>query len=284
MSCNRVTVRVNRNDLSLSALLRRGEETLLCFRRIRGNERECVFSFVPSLADGKEEVYRLIEEVWNLKKRDPSFSVVVEKGLFDKDAVLIQQQQAVFDEIDQLIGCDEWKALMEELRLVAPQIEKNKTRDVFLCQSFLFAINDGYGLSTCLRLFAKAVEALGLFTFQGENPVIEETLPIPSKDQDPLFGLDSYLSLFRKPGHLICLDISEWMSNTEDREFKEFLSRIEDHVQDNLVVFRIPFVEKEVLSQIRSSLGDILFIREVTFPPYTVEELLSYGERSFARY
>ena len=284
MSCNQVTIHVHQDGLSLPLLLSRAEETLLCFRCIRKEDKACTFSFIASLPDGKEEVYRLIEEVWNRKPQDPSFSVLVEKDLFHPDTPALDEETAVFDEIHHLIGCDEWKEFMDELRLVAPQIVQNQTYDVFLSQSFLFSINDGYGLSTFLRLFAKAVDVLGLFVFRDKNPVVEYTLPKPTKEDDGLFGLDSCVSWFQKPGRLICLDISEWMGNTEDREFKEFLSRVEDYVQNNLVVFRIPFVEKEVLGQIQRSLGDILFIREITFPPYTVDELLAYGEQSFARY
>ena len=82
MSCNQVTIHVHQDGLSLPQLLSRAEETLLCFRCIRKEDKACTFSFIACLPDGEEEVYRLIEEVWNRKPQDPSFSVLVEKELF----------------------------------------------------------------------------------------------------------------------------------------------------------------------------------------------------------
>ena len=60
----------------------------------------------------------------------------------------------VLKRIDGLFGCDEFKQLAHELFCIAPQVKKYKTIKTFLFQNYLFSINEGYGLTTYLELFA----------------------------------------------------------------------------------------------------------------------------------
>lgn len=196
---------------------------------------------------------------------------------------VINENTSADERISSLVGADEFKAFLKELQLVAPQVMKHKTAEAFAFQNYLFSINKGCGLTTYLQLFADVLSSSGLFKFSGDDPVIEEKLLPPGND-----SFDSVLSVLkgfgRSDGKLICIDLSEWMSYLSDKRMRDFLSLLEDQSTKNIIVFRIPFVESDVLDDIVSSLSDILFVRSIPFPPMSVEELVECGKATLKKF
>lgn len=188
------------------------------------------------------------------------------------------------DKIDSLIGAEEFKTLVEEITSIAPRIVEHNTVEAFAFQDYLFAINDGCGLSTYLTLFSELLTDTKLFTFNERQPLIEAKLLPPGRD-DPFGPIRSQLRGYDKnAGRLICVDISEWMSNLSDKRFKNFLTELEDRTIENIIVFRVPFVEQDVLDDIAEALQDILYIRTVAFSPMSNDELIECGRRALLKY
>ena len=191
--------------------------------------------------------------------------------------------KAVMEKINALIGAVEFKALAEECVKLAPGIKKYNTFEVFNHQSYIFSINDGNGLTTYLELFAELLESLGLFEFGSKDKVVEEKLQPPQSKEglgNPFSSVLSHFQSFTKKGKIICIDISEWMTKTGEKAFKDFLSVIDDNSGKNIIVFRVPFVEKEILKALMLSLGDMLFIRDVSFIPFDNVELTECAKKS----
>ena len=232
------------------------------------------------------------------KEKEPEASTPDEKvgatqsavsgGIVDKTtetadtACDMASAEKVMEKVRGLIGAEEFKALCEECVRMAPGIAKYNTYEAFTNQSYLFAINDGNGLSTYLELFAQLLGALGLFKF-GSNPIVEERLA-PPQAQAAESAFASVQNHFQRSvrggGRLICVDISEWMTKTNDKSFKNFLSVVEDNAGQNLVVFRVPFVENDILKGLGRSLGDMLFIRSIAFVPFTNDELTACAKQA----
>lgn len=203
------------------------------------------------------------------------------------DMQTIEVPQALA-EIRALIGAQEFKALCEECACVAPEIRRHKTFSAFSHRSYLFAINAGNGLSTCLALFAKLLDELGIFHFCEDYPVAEICLPAPESkiSADELFArVRPHLCSFGQDGgKLLCIDISEWMTRIEGRTFRGFLARLEDHLDELQIVFRVPFVEKSILSDIKKGLRDLLYVTDVTFAPLSPENLLLCADAALEKY
>ena len=183
---------------------------------------------------------------------------------------------AVAEKVDALVGCDDFKALVKELTVIAPQIKANKTFRSFSFQNYLFSINDGCGLTTYLNLFADAVSALGLFTLKEKDRVLEIKISAADKSGNDKAAFDEALSSIRgfaSGSKIVCFDISEYMTKTDSMYFKSFLKSLEDLEDKYIFVFRTPFVENEILSGICNSIGDILYVRNVSFVPFSLDEL-----------
>lgn len=190
--------------------------------------------------------------------------------------------------IESLVGSDEFKALAREIASIAPQIIKHSTQTVFANQSYLFSINDGCGLSTYTELLAALMSECGIFTFRNEPFIIEETI----RQKAPTDAPDAYMGKLAKlkndvdakrGGRLYCIDISEWIGKTDEKDFRAMLSLVEDNTQNNIFVFRVPFIEGDVLESVKDSLSDILFIKEISFTPFDTIQLEEFAQRSFKK-
>lgn len=185
----------------------------------------------------------------------------------------------VMEKIEKLVGAAEFKALAKEISAISSEIQRNNTYDIFTYQSYLFAVNDGYGLSTYLNFLGRLVSGVGIKKLRATKPVMEFKIGPVKESMDPFNDVLEVLEDGdRRAVRILCIDVSEWMNNTESRFFKEFLRCIEKSIDGFIVIFRIPFVDKDVLEKIRFSLNDLLYVKTVTFPPFTKEEMQSFAQ------
>lgn len=190
-------------------------------------------------------------------------------------------------DIDDLVGCGELKSLFEELSLIAPVITENKTFDTVRYQAYLFAIGEGYGYTTYLSLLAAKLGDLGLRQVDRRAKIGEEVLPPPKGEDTEVFS-DIFRILHRVStsgkAPVLSLDISEWISHVNTRLFRTLLLEIERNMRDLIVVFRMPFVDKEVLSGVRAAIADVLSLKVLSFPPLAREEIARCAERELSAY
>jgi len=189
----------------------------------------------------------------------------------------------VLQVIDSLVGAYEFKQLARECALIKPQVVKNEVHDIFAHRSYLFAINDGCGLTTYLESFANLLSELNLAHFgTGANKFEEFVVPMQkSAGLNQLDPFDEVRKQFNMNSpyskKILCIDICEWMSKIDDRSFQKFISELADNSEKFIYVFRVPFVEKEVLYDIKRKLSKQLYIKEVSFTPLSIYELTKIG-------
>ena len=186
-----------------------------------------------------------------------------------------------YKKIMDLIGCEEFKKLAKELVTIAPQIKKNRTFEVVNKQSYIFSINDGCGCSTYLELFKSLLCELGIrgSVITADKVGIEEIKLPPQKPGPDEYN--AFSTVFREYDYhrlqVMCVDISEWLNKTNVATFKRFITELEPLVEDAIIIFRVPFVDKEVLDQVQRSFNDIINVRTVSFAPFTRAEYQKYA-------
>ncbi len=193
------------------------------------------------------------------------------------------------EKISSLVGAEEFKAFTDEILRVAESIKKNGLSEVFLSRAYIFSINDGEGLSSYAALMAELFNCLGLKKMDTEAPVRECELKAPgqrSSDGEGYFS-DAVRAVTRGTttnGRIIVIDMSEWMTNVTDKSFRNLLDFLNDNKRNNIFVFRVPFVEKEVLNKIKSAISDVLTVKDISFVPFDGEELIEIGKRALEKY
>ena len=199
------------------------------------------------------------------------------------ERVLSAQKGDALQKINALVGAAEFRSLAKEISDIAAEIKRTGTYEVFFNQCYLFSIGEGRGLTTYLTLLAQLIGELGLCKMSA-NPVREEKLSLFREEMEPFEDAMRALGKGdKKSVKLLCIDISEWMDKTDNRYFKQFLRIVEKHSEEFIVVFRVPFVDKDILAEIRFSLNDLLNVRALSFPPFNRNEIKEFAEHELDR-
>lgn len=188
----------------------------------------------------------------------------------------------VLEKIDALIGAEDFKALAHELATVAPHLVKKGTVDTFFNTSYIFSINDGDGLTTYLDLFCELLMLLDLVKFEAKKRFSEDKIIMPQGKEAPSKAFSAVRAHFNYGAYqapkVICMDISEWMTKISSPEFREFLTELEDKGDKYIYIFRVPFLEEEVIKGLKRGLGDVLSVRAIPFVPFDNNELKAHAE------
>ncbi|MCH5157061.1 MAG: AAA family ATPase [Clostridiales bacterium] len=198
------------------------------------------------------------------------------------DVSASESWQRTLVKIDNIIGGDEFKSLAHEIVQLAPQLKANGTQKIFMEQRYIFAINDGSGLDNYLQQLVSLINELEIARLHRD--VINLKLQARTANEDPRVSLIKQLEHKLSSPHLVCIDISEWMNDVNIVEFKEFMTVLKQMCEDSVLVFRIPFVDKEIMNNIARALNDMLFIRALSFPPYTKEQIGQIATRLLEQY
>lgn len=185
--------------------------------------------------------------------------------------------EIVAKRVDALISGEQFKALFAELRAIHKQIEKNNTVSVLLSQKYLFAIGDGCGLNTYLDLLKDAYNAMSF-----DDLSLSDLVSGKIERYDPkITDVKEYLQSLRHSSRyssLVCVDISEWMQRINSVEFRSIMAELTSMCQKDVIVFTVPFVDKEVLNNISESLNDLMYVRTLSFPPFTMDEICKFAK------
>ena len=203
-----------------------------------------------------------------------------------KKEIQALRMEEFYKEVNKLVGGDELKAFIAELEKVAPQIIKNDTKSAFLKQAYIFSVNDGDGLSTYLQTFARLFHVVGVKDCGEKRPSVEEViLPPPDNGKDVLDGYELKTTSFSSSAYqLKCFDISAWVGALNTQPFRNLLKRIENEMGDRIVVFRVPYVEKDLLVRIEESIRDMMLVRSISFPPFNKTEIHTFAVNELGRY
>lgn len=184
---------------------------------------------------------------------------------------------------DSLQGATEFKALLEEMRLIAPQIAQLGVQRVFNAQAYLFSLDEGCGYTTYLNIMANLIGSLGLFDFADEGVRIIENV-VEKNDKDPWLQFGGMVKDKFK-GRLISFDISQWVDSLDDPMFRRFLRKLRSIQKDYIYVFRVPYFKDDLmLDRVYQDVSDAMFTRKIVFEPFTYKDYFLYAARPLASY
>ena len=248
-----------------------------------GEEDKEFLKFLAELRERNKERSKMYES----KEADSSSDEKKEKeeeSTTDED----DPCKEIKEKLDKLVGVDEFRALCNEIMDVAPQLIKRNAKSVFYKQCYLFAIGDGQGLSSCLKILGELFVAAELA--EEENVDVEEcTLPFDEGEKTSSWERKAYTAMDRASSMpyrtVLCYDISDWIGHLTNLKFRDFLRKLfEKCNEDMTVVFRIPYLDKEVFARVQEALSDVFYTRTVTFPPLSTEDFRVLTEIELKKY
>lgn len=207
----------------------------------------------------------------------------------DEDVDVEEEESAplgdVLERIETLVGAKEFKDFVKEIVKLAPIIKKKRSQDVFAAQGYLFSIGDGCGLSTYLELFATLVEVLGLASIVAFSSVVEIKLDLTSKPAEDLSVVYNVLENGDSElVKLLCIDIGKWIDKTDTEDFKKLLKNMQKASDKFIFAFRVPFVDKDVLGRVATSLNDLMSVRVLSIPPFDNVQTKEIARRDLQNY
>ncbi|MBR2889756.1 MAG: AAA family ATPase [Oscillospiraceae bacterium] len=185
----------------------------------------------------------------------------------------------IMDRIRHMLGAQDFIDLCQRICKVAPLLG-DKLGHLLMGRSYLFSIDDGYGLSSALEHLLALLQALNVGGLRGA-PV---EMRIPASDpggRNPLEDMGDKIAAARNK--LLCIDIREWADKTAAPEFRDFLQNVNRN-RSNVLVFRTPYLERDALLQIESTIADVLTVETVSFVPLTTDQLTSIADEMLAAY
>lgn len=172
--------------------------------------------------------------------------------------------------VNTLVGAQEFKSLIKELVAIAPEVVKNNAQDVFMSQSYLFSVGDGCGLTTYLEILALAINDLSLAKMTPIAAVKEYKIKMTDKPKDDLNEANDVIGKIENDeASVICFDISKWIDKTDSENFKKLLKDVQKASENHVIVFRVPFVDKDVLCRIENRSKTWRISRLCLFRPLT---------------
>ena len=177
--------------------------------------------------------------------------------------------EAILEKARTLKGASRFAALCEHISRLAPLLHKHQITRALIHQTYLFSVDNGYGNTTACSLLAKLYQLTGLLKLKNTQPV-ELTIPAISKPED-LQGLPGQISYAK--GRLLCLDITNIISEVSTEEFRRILASVQDINEESVIVFRVPYLEQSAIDSLCQSISDILNVRPVSFVPLSADQL-----------
>lgn len=178
-------------------------------------------------------------------------------------------------DVDGLVGAEEFKALIKEIKKMAPIVKEKNICNVLTDRCYLFSIGSGCGYTTDLYILAETITNANICKMNTEHPVREEVF---TEDDDQIFTVEGGDSSEVK---VLSIDISKALLKTDSVKFKALLRAIEKNIDNYIYVFRVPFLEKSMLEKVRASIADVLSVKVVSVPPLTTEEMRNYASTEF---
>ena len=250
-------------------------------------------------SDTREEVQPKKSEE-SQKKKDSSSSVTEDaeqkkhSGTLSKNA-----SKAEKDAARGYCCADEVNAYFNELECVFSALKQMNAVDTIWSRNLLVSIDAGYGFSDFLKKLADFYIQKGLLKNNEKGNAQEIVIPFYPDGEKQFDGWKLALQKIstiasqneraqsERTKAIVSLDISQWISRMQTEEVSMYLRRIFDQSSRIICVFRIPFLELDIVRQVESALQDVLDVRTLIVPPMQMKEMTKYlsdklGELGFS--
>ena len=183
---------------------------------------------------------------------------------------------------------------LRETDRVIPMLKKMDNERCIWTQNLLISVDTGFGLTTFLKTLVKVhinhhlVENKEDVSSYFDEYALHKPSHADDEDKvwDSLFEYARRKSMHAERGSftVLCLDISEYITELTTPGFSEKIKRLSDVTKNYICAFRIPFMERSVVTDIAELLSDTMNIRTLCVPPIPMEDMVGYMRNKLKKF
>lgn len=224
--------------------------------------------------DNLNAVYETIKYHWNKSYPDApdKFKVIATINQHNEVSEYLKKMYT------SLYGVNSYLRLCTEIVDVLPVMKERGLLHNFMCTNYLVAANPGCGFSEIARTLYNLLKSLELFETPNKNNIYWDFV-VGEKTENGSHCVDDIIDILREDDNkytTVGLDICYFLNKDKHFELRNFLRRLNRYQDDYIFLFRVPFLEKEALKDIRNILTDIVNIKEIIVTPPSDIVLLDF--------
>ncbi|MCR5733027.1 MAG: AAA family ATPase [Lachnospiraceae bacterium] len=177
----------------------------------------------------------------------------------------------VLDEIDRLVGMEDYKKLCRNLAEAAMSEDGELFKKLFKNCAFLFCISGGDGFSRYVDLLRKLISACEI------KPVQEYGLITEVKKAETLEEMLDYMESDTYTEEMITFDLTFKLEKIDTEEFKNFLFNMRRNSEKKIPVFKIPYFVGESKERMIRALSSVYTLFVVDVEPFTTAQYSEYA-------
>ncbi|MBQ4381338.1 MAG: AAA family ATPase [Oscillospiraceae bacterium] len=170
-----------------------------------------------------------------------------------------------------LFGVPDYQRLCCDIYTAAPILASNGALSALCRQSILLAIDPGCGYTTLVSSMGNFLRRIGAYEDQSEARSKYDEFKIALETGGEYIAADDLLDKFQSGYCNDCgtvgIDISWFLSGEKDDLLRSFLQRLRRYQEEIVMVFRVPFLEKNALDRVTELLEDVMLLQVVQVPP-----------------
>ncbi|MBR6046361.1 MAG: AAA family ATPase [Ruminococcus sp.] len=241
------------------------------------NNTRFTFCVMTLEAESEQECRELIVRAWEkfFATKNGISDIII--APFGEDEELNSTIHTVFRSY---YGCSDYIRLAAETVKTVPLLTKMDSLDILRQRNYLFAVDGGCGFSTLLSSFGDLLHKARVFSEEeyGSRTGFYE-FRVGNESDNGASTVDDILSTVKDNSetHNITnygIDISYYLDGRKFDELRSFINRLSIYQENEIFMFRIPFLEKKALDEVVGILSDQMMLKVVQIPPLSDPALL----------
>lgn len=175
---------------------------------------------------------------------------------------------------------------IKELGQVIPMLGLMRAKECLWSQNLLVSIDKGCGFSSFMNAISKLYYAYGLVEKEEAAYTVKEIMIENISGQENKYAdwksalnrAQEFASQNARKSQkiILAMDISQWQTELTSTAVLEYLRQINEVSTNFTCVFRIPYMEHQVVKRIEEALGDVMAVRTLQVAPMSIESMVDY--------
>lgn len=271
-------------DTTIDAEIEAAEERTASI--LKKQEEMPIATPIPGAPSAEEQLAEIVQE---RAAREESVKKEREDGEPEQSATVDEKAKRAIQDICDSVPVKyspELAEYIKELGQVIPMLGLMRAKECLWSQNLLISIDKGCGFSSFMNAISKLYYAYGLVEKEDGAYTVKEIIIENNSGQENKYAdwksalnrAQEFASQNARKSQkiILAMDISQWQTELTSTAVLEYLRQINEVSTNFTCVFRIPYMEHQVVKRIEEALGDVMAVRTLQVAPMSIESMVDY--------